>query len=199
MLRSLFIVSIVAIFTLSGYAFAQPQPQLLFSLSQVSGKTYCFDNDSTLGLDDPRRLLRQSDRDSIRVALGSSGMTEAVSERCDYLFRYSVAMEQVQDIEMQPINIGPGPYWGAYPYGPGRYPGWGGSTGVAWVPVVVIRQRYQLVLDLFLNQQPAVQVYQGRASSYLSEADSRMMITNLAGMIMGNFPTNNLMLSNQRR
>lgn len=171
---------------------AQNEPNLLVSLSQLSGKTYCFDKDTAVTANDLRQLALQSNRDSIRSALGTRGMAEAISSGCDYLVRYSILLDQFQDIEMQPVNLGPGPYWGAYP-------GWGAVGGVSWVPVIVTRQRYQLGLDLFLNRQPIVNVYQGRASILFSGQDLRMIIANLAMKIMENFPANNIMLSGQLR
>lgn len=190
----MWVASLIASIVLLNPAWAQRESKLLFHLSQLSDKTYCFDKDPSIGPNDPRQLQRQSDRDSIRVALGTSGIAEATTGICDYLVRYSIIRDQYQDIEMQPINVGPGPYWGAYPYGPGAYPGWGAAGGVSWVPVVVIRQRYQLVLDLFLNQQPGIQVYQGKAAVLMNGQDPRMIIPNLAEKIMENFPANNRLL-----
>ncbi len=193
------LASFIASASVLSLACAQNEPKLLYSLNQLPGKSYCFEKHPGVGPNDPRQLQLQSQRDSIRVALGTSGMAEAISGECDYLVRYSIVLDQFQDIEMQPINLGPGPYWGAYPYGYGGYPGWGAVGGVGWVPVVVTRQKYQLGLDLFLNQHPTVIVYQGRASALFSGQDPRMMITNLASKIMENFPANNLLLSGQPR
>lgn len=191
---SIWVSSLIALLVLLNPSWAQSKSILLFDLGQLSDKTYCFDKDTEMGPNDPRQLQQQSDRDSIRVALGTSGMAEATRGKCDYLVRYSIIQDQFQDIEMQPINVGPGPYWGGYPYRPGAYPGWGPAGGVSWVPVVVIRQRYQLLLDMFLNQRPDIQVYQGRASALSMGQDPRMMILNLAEKIMKNFPSNNQLL-----
>ena len=191
MIHPIIFPTLIAIAIAFNAAWAQQRSPLLFDLNQLSGKTYCFDHDAAIGANDPRQLTIQSDRDSLRVAIGSSGMAEAVSGGCDYLVRYSVIREQFQEIEMQPIGVGPGPYWGAYPYGPGGYSGWGASGGVSWVPVVVTRKRYRLVLDLFLNQLPHIQVYKGSASVLNAGQDPRMIIPNLAGNIMQGFPSNN--------
>lgn len=189
----MFFSSLIVVAAVLNTALAQQQSHLLFSLNQLSGKTYCFESDSGIGLNDPRQLVIQSERDSIRVAMGSSGMAEALSGRCDYLVRYSIVLEQFQEIEMQAVGVGPGPFWGAYPYGPGGYPGWGAGGGISWVPVVVTRQKYRLDLNIFLNQQPGLQVYKGMASVLNTGQDPRMMIPNLANKIMQGFPMNNRM------
>ncbi len=183
--------SLIVLSAVFNTALAQQQSHLLFNLNQLSGKTYCFDRDDSIGANDPRQLLRQSDRDSIRVALGTSGMAEAVTDKCDYRVKYSIAREQYQEIEMQPVGVGPGPFWGGYPYGTGRYPGWGPAGSVSWVPVIVTRQIYRLDLSLFNNRMSGMQVYKGTAYMVNNGQDIRMIIPNLANNIMQGFPMNN--------
>lgn len=166
---------------------AQNQSDILYSLGQLSGKTYCFDANAGRNPNDPGQLSNQSDRDSIRSALGTTGLSEAISGRCDYLVRYDLRLDQYQDIEMQPVSAFPGPYWGGY-YGPGIYPGWGGTV---WVPVAVIRKRYVLTLDLYSKDRPGHLVYRGFSSSVLNGQDDRMIVSNMVMDITRNFPANN--------
>lgn len=172
-------------------AWAQHQPLILTSLAQLSGKTYCFDSNEGQDPNNPRLLSRQSDRDSLRSALGTTGLSEAISGRCDYLVRYDLRFDQYQDIEMQPAPVFPGPYLGGYYGGIGNYPGWGTT---AWVPVVVIKKRYVLTLDLYSKDDPSRLVYRGASYIALNGQDERMMIPNMAMDIARNFPSNNQLI-----
>lgn len=159
--------------------------------AQSQGQTYRI----VPGANQTNNLEYQTFADTIRAAIGPTGLVEARSgqpARFDLSFEYSnpAAVAWVQSYGDPYFYNGFGPAWGGY-YGMRR--GWGGGVVVMPSTVTVPVSIYKNTLEVTIrdNQNHGAEVYRSTAVSASGGDDLPAAMPYLARAVFEGFPGNN--------